>query len=40
MKESHGNLNIEGITDFDFKHIKKVWRDLEFKNIDLFLETR
>ena len=31
--EFYSNLNIEGITDADYKHAEKVWEDFESKNI-------
>ena len=33
-KQFYSNLKIEDITDSDFKHTKKVWKDFQLKNPD------
>ena len=33
-KDFYNILNIEGITDGDFRHIKRVWEDFEMQNKD------
>ena len=41
-KEFYSNINIEGITDLDYEHAKKVWKDLKLKILgvyhDLFVQ--
>ena len=32
-EEFHSSLNIEDITDADYKHTQKVWKDFEIKNL-------
>ena len=42
-EHSYSNLNIEDITDADYKHAKKVWRHFEIKNFgnyyDLYVKS-
>ena len=41
-EDFYSNLNIEDITDVDYKHAKKVWKGFEIKNLgvyhDLFVQ--
>ena len=32
-KYFHGNLNMEDITDADYKHTKIVWKDFQIKDL-------
>lgn len=32
-EEFHSSLNVEDITDADYKHTPKVWKDFEIKNL-------
>ena len=42
-KDFYSNLNMEDITDVDYKHAKKVWKNFEIKNIgychDLYIQS-
>ena len=31
-EEFYNNLNMQDITDGDYMHVKRVWKDLEMKN--------
>ena len=39
----HGNLNMSDISDYDYKHAQRVWKELNLKNLgeyhDLYLKT-
>ena len=35
-EEFYCNLNTEDITDADFKHVKRVWRDFELRNLGYY----
>ena len=32
-EEFYSNLNMEDITDADYKHAKRVWKDFKIKNL-------
>ena len=32
LKKTYSNLNMEDITDADYKHAKKVWKNFKTKN--------
>ena len=42
-EEFYSNLNMEDITDTDYIHAKRVWKDFEIKNLckyhDLYLKS-
>ena len=42
-KDFYSNLNMEDITDADYKHAKRVWNDFEIKNLgcyhDLYVQS-
>ena len=42
-EEFYNNLNMQDITDGDYMHVKRVWKDLEMKNFgeyhDLHLQS-
>ena len=38
-KEFYSNLNLEDITDKDYKHTQKVWNTLNIKNLDEYHDT-
>ena len=42
-EEFYSNLNMEDITDSDYMHAKRVWKDFEIKNLgkyhDLYLKS-
>ena len=42
-KDFYNDLNMEGITEADYKHAKEVWKDLKIKNLsdyhDLLLKV-
>ena len=38
-KKSHSNLNMEDITDADYMHVKRVFKDFEIKNLDEYLKS-
>ena len=42
-KDFYSNLNMEDITDADYKHAKRVWNDFEIKSIgcyhDLYVQS-
>ena len=39
----HSNLNMSGISKYDYEHAQKVWKELDMKNVgeyhDLYLKT-
>lgn len=35
-KEFHSTLNMEDITDVNYKHAKKVWEDFEIKSVSKY----
>ena len=37
-EDFYSNLNIEDITDADYKHAKTVWKDFKLKNLDEYLD--
>ena len=38
-EDFYSDLYMEDITDADYKHVKKVWKDFEIKNIDEYHYT-
>ena len=42
-EDFYSNLNMEDITDADYKHAKRVWKDFKIKNLgeyhDLFVQS-